>query len=93
MAVDQVKFMKEYIRAIRNRITTQDLANRLGISYVRVLQIKKKISDLTGKQLPPLVSPRKNASPAKISKLVASSYVVYKRNNGVAKTKTRVDKS
>lgn len=74
--IDDIEFMNLYIKAIKQKITLQQFAESLGVSYMRVMQRKKKIAELTGKKLPPLSRPNKMSTVnlAKLEKLVNNSY-------------------
>lgn len=79
--IDDVKFVQEYISAIRRKMTTKEFAKKIGVSYIRVIQRKKKIADMTGKKLPPLLRNKKVVDVNKISRLVNSSYCEHKKVN------------
>ena len=85
MKLDQIKFVREYIKAIRRKMSTEAFAKKIGVSYTRVLQIKKKIAELTGKQLPPLPRPDKSVSINTLNRLVNTSYQVHKKQAANAK--------
>lgn len=73
--VNDIEFMNLYIKAIKEKITLRQFAESLGISYIRVMQRKKKIAELTGKKLPPLLRPsNNNVDVAKLDRLVRNSY-------------------
>lgn len=78
--IDDIQFMNLYIKAIKQKITLKQFAESLGVSYIRIMQRKKKIFELTGRKLPPLLRPSKNnVDVAKLGRLVKNSYAQAKQ--------------
>ncbi len=66
------QFVQEYTKAIRRKLTLRQFAESLGVSYIRIMQRKKRIADLTGKKLPPLTRPTKVVDVEKLTQLISS---------------------